>query len=186
MDKKGRMNKRWEFLSNFINKNKWTTGAEIGVWKGRMAEYVLKNSPTITSYYCVDLWDFYDQYWNSLNPNGDFIQNDMNKVYQEFLKRTYPWKEKTITLIEDSAEAAKKIPEHCLDFCFIDGNHTYEYVRADIRAWYNKVKVGGLICGHDYGTSKDRYNGVDLAVNEFFNKKDIITKKDSTWWVWKK
>jgi len=37
-----------------------------------------------------------------------------------------------------------------IDFLFIDGNHTYPYVKEDLESWYNFVVDGGFIILHDY------------------------------------
>ena len=50
-------------------------------------------------------------------------------------------------------EALKDFNDNSLDFVFIDGNHTFEYVVEDIAQWSKKVKVGGIVSGHDYWRS---------------------------------
>ena len=63
---------------------------------------------------------------------------------------------------EWSDKAAALYADASLDFVFIDAGHTYENASADIRAWLPKVKPGGHIAGHDYGSAP----GVNRAVNE--------------------
>jgi hypothetical protein len=48
-----------------------------------------------------------------------------------------------------SLEAAKYIKDSSLDMMFIDGDHRYESVQADIRAYIPKMKKDGWITGHD-------------------------------------
>lgn len=51
------------------------------------------------------------------------------------------------------------------DVIYIDGDHRYEAVAADLEAARRSVKPGGWICGHDYCDIFDR--GVPRAVDEF-------------------
>jgi hypothetical protein len=41
-----------------------------------------------------------------------------------------------------------------LDFVYIDGNHRFEQVVADLAAWAPKVRPGGIVAGHDYLKAK--------------------------------
>ena len=65
-----------------------------------------------------------------------------------------------------SLKAAKEFKNKSIDMVFIDANHSYEAVKADIKAWLPKTKR--LICGHDY--EPEQWPGVVKAVNEKFNK----------------
>lgn len=40
-----------------------------------------------------------------------------------------------------------------LDFVFIDGDHSYEGVKIDLEKYVPKLKLGGLLIGHDWMTS---------------------------------
>ena len=65
----------------------------------------------------------------------------------------------------DSFDRAKDFEDGSIDFCFIDANHTYEFVKKDIEAFLPKMKPGGVMAGHDYNMS---HPGVIRAVNEMF------------------
>lgn len=65
----------------------------------------------------------------------------------------------------DSFDRAKDFADKSIDFCFIDANHTYDFVRRDIAAYLPKMKPGGIIAGHDYNLC---HPGVMQAVNEAF------------------
>jgi predicted O-methyltransferase YrrM len=52
-----------------------------------------------------------------------------------------------------------------IDYLYIDADHSYASVLADLRAWVPHVKPGGLILGDDYGN--DLYPGVQPAWDEF-------------------
>ena len=69
-----------------------------------------------------------------------------------------------IPLIMTSSEALKKVEDTSLDFVFIDADHTYEAVKFDIANWYKKLKINGLLAGHDYGN----INSVTKAIEDYF------------------
>lgn len=72
-----------------------------------------------------------------------------------------------------SVDASKSYPDKSLDFVFIDANHEYESILADINHWTPKVKEGGVIAGHDF---VHYYPGVIKAVKESFDNFDVIKK----------
>jgi len=56
----------------------------------------------------------------------------------------------TVTLRQAmSLKAVEDFPDRSVDLVFIDAEHTYASVLADIQAWYPKVKTGGVLAGHD-------------------------------------
>jgi hypothetical protein len=50
----------------------------------------------------------------------------------------------------DSLQAVERFADRSLDFVYIDADHSFEGCRRDILAWAPKVKVGGVLAGHDY------------------------------------
>jgi len=95
-----------------------------------------------------------------------------------------------------SMEALADIPDESLDFCYIDGNHSLPYITQDIYEWQRKVKVGGVISGHDYFI--DSHNpywirachvkyAVDVAVKVFGIENFYVTSNDKyNSWLWVK
>ena len=77
-----------------------------------------------------------------------------------------------------SVDAAPKFDDESIDLCFIDAWHDYESVKADIDAWWPKVKVGGVLMGHDYA---DANYGVKRAVDEKFG--DCVRVVSGMWHV---
>lgn len=68
-----------------------------------------------------------------------------------------------VRLYQDSSPAAAwHFPDQSFDVIFLDGDHTYPAVCADIRSWTPTLKQGGLFCGHDFTTQC----GVAPAVRE--------------------
>lgn len=55
--------------------------------------------------------------------------------------------------------------ERCADIVYIDADHSYQHVFADINLALRLVKPSGIICGHDYDHT---HPGVIQAVDEKF------------------
>ena len=66
-------------------------------------------------------------------------------------------------------DAVKFFDDKSLDFVYIDGNHEYSYVMEDLIFWFEKVKINGIMAGHDFGNRE----GVYSAVNAWCNINDI-------------
>ncbi|KAJ1447806.1 hypothetical protein M885DRAFT_624025 [Pelagophyceae sp. CCMP2097] len=65
-----------------------------------------------------------------------------------------------VTMFKDtSLSAVHNIPDNSVDWIYIDGVHTYDSVRANCRAWWPKLKIGGLFSGHDYCNSRMEVRG---------------------------
>lgn len=80
-------------------------------------------------------------------------------------------------LVMTTGQAAPLTPDHSLDFVFLDAGHKYGCVRADLRAWSSKVRVGGWLGGYDYNAE---HPGVMQAVDERFGDA-VIAHPNSIW-----
>lgn len=148
---------------------------EIGTWKGRSAVYMaeqIKQSNKNIKFYTIDLFKYTQDY-----VNENRLLND--SFYEEVIKNIEPVKQ-YINLIKSSSDKSFKLFEdNSIDFLFIDGDHNYDGIKKDLELWYPKVKIGGIIGGHDYTEPC----GVRQAVDEFFKSKVSI---DRTSWIIKK
>lgn len=71
-----------------------------------------------------------------------------------------------VEIIKDfSIKTCKLFKDNSLDFVYIDRNHQYSYVYNDIKNWYNKIKIDGILCGHDID-KKDVCNALIAYCNE--------------------
>lgn len=107
--------------------------------------------------YCCDTW------------KNDTMKEGSRDTFDEFCHNIESLKEHICILRGKSIDIAKTFNE-IIDLIFIDGDHAYEAVKADIEAWLPKVKEGGVIIFHDYGGKP----GVTKAINEHI--KPITTK----------
>jgi hypothetical protein len=152
-----------EHFPELLKEKNYALGAEIGVEKGDHALHLLKNWQG--SLILVDCWKHQDPSIHCDSGAG-ITDQDQENNYQLTIKRTAPFVGRVKIARAFSVEAAKDAAEGSLDFIYLDGNHSYPAVCADLRAWYPKVRSGGLISGHDFVDSGKPF-GVKSAVLEF-------------------
>jgi predicted O-methyltransferase YrrM len=86
-----------------------------------------------------------------------------------------------LALREEAIAAARWFRAESLDAVFIDACHTYEGTLAQIATYRNKLKPGGLLCGHDY--SRSSWPGVVQAVDELLPDRLELVAGTSLWWA---
>jgi hypothetical protein len=77
-----------------------------------------------------------------------------------------------VPVVTTSVRAAELFADESVAFCFIDADHSYESVTADLRAWWPKVRPGGMLAGHDYRQPAPWVAGLTPAVHDFFGVQD--------------
>lgn len=176
--------KHWLIVADALRDRPHAIGAEVGVFKGRFASKMLNLLPKIQKYYCVDPWEHYEDYTNMLRPGTKESRIPPDRVFAMFQKAIKPWRNKIVIVREMSMDGLPHIPDNSLDWVFIDANHTYEYAREDIVGWDKKLKVGGLLSGHDFHdlNAHDRKVpfGVKRAVKELVPNYKV---EHITWWA---
>lgn len=76
----------------------------------------------------------------------------------QFIERYRPEMDSTLeTLLEGDSTVLHTTLNREYDAVFIDGNHSYEYVKKDLENYYPKVKTGGIVALHDANFEGDRY-----------------------------
>ncbi|HEY4428616.1 MAG TPA: class I SAM-dependent methyltransferase [Solirubrobacteraceae bacterium] len=145
--------------------------AEIGTWRGDFAETILRSRHPRTLH-LIDPWEHRgeDAYERALFGGGALDgQGEMDAIYDGVLQRFRSAIESGQVKVRRSrsVEAAADFPDESLDWVYIDGDHTYEAVKADLAAYARAVKPGGLLAGDDYGLAGWWGDGVTRAVDEF-------------------
>jgi len=155
-------------VSKIIGMLNLKKGVEVGVKAGRHSETLCQNIPDI-ELLCVDNWE-----------------GSSKKDYLNASKRLRRYNAKLIK--KTSMEAARDISLGSLDFVYIDANHNFDFVMQDLIEWSKRVRVGGVISGHDYDRAHGK--GVVPAVNIYTKVHGIeewfITdqkKETSFFWV---
>lgn len=132
-------------------------GVEVGVRYGDFSEYLLRNFPDLS----LHLVDPYLPY----NDNGtEFTQQMQDKILYNTGIRLSCFNDDYRAVFHrvSSVDAARNFTAHneaadhpyrksySFDFVFIDAEHTFDAVTADITAWFPLIRPGGLLMGHDF------------------------------------
>jgi len=139
------MPRRWHVIEVIATGRSYKRGAELGVAAGRFTAHLLQQIPDLHMI-AVDLWAPTP---DRFQCSGNYDSWPHEEHYRKYVARTEPYADRVKTLRMSSVDAAALVKDGSLDFVFIDADHSYEAVKADIAAWSPKVREGGLIAGHD-------------------------------------
>lgn len=142
-----------------------SVGAEIGVYRGGFSRKIAECG--VLMLYAIDAWARYKEY-----EKDSLCHTNQDDNCEATKRELAPWisQGKCEVIRSRSTDAAQAwvIP---LDFIFLDSNHAYEFVKADLEAWEKYIKPDGVIMCHDFTeTSAGAIQmgfGVVRAVNEF-------------------
>lgn len=166
-------------LVELIDQYKFEKFAEIGVWKGRTAGYILKHQvPSLKEYYGIDQFKVLPPKHGHM---GNMTQEDWEALGVRVWTNMKPYPRFRLIRLS-SINASKIFPDGYFDLVFIDGSHFQEDLEPDIHAWLPKVRVGGLLTGHDYASL--RHIEVKPTVDKIFGENIKILK--GLVWVYEK
>jgi len=175
-----------EDLHKLISALNLEIGAEIGTQKGGYAKYLLENTNLFL--YLIDIWKHLEGYKDIANVSD--VEQEKNLAETRRAVAPYDGRYEIIRAL--SIDAAKMFVDDELDFVYIDANHSYAATMKDLETWYPKVRVGGLIAGHDFLDGDNICGsefGVKSAVTEFMEEKgqkfNITRGPWPTWWCLK-
>ena len=115
----------------------YKVGAEIGVEEGKYSVQLLDTIPDL-KLFCVDHWLPYFRHGRRRTTRFyNTAVEALGKYNCEIIRKP-------------SMEAAKDFEDGSLDFVYIDADHSWKGIVNDIVEWEKKVKIGGVVSGHDY------------------------------------
>jgi spermidine synthase len=157
-------------LLNLVPKN--ATIAEIGVFRGEFAKYIIQVTQP-EHLYLVDIWQ---GSWGSGDKDGNnYVKiENMEEIYLQLFHQVK--NKPNIHIVRSSSHNfLKSCSENYFDAVYVDGDHTEEAVYQDMVDSFRVVKAGGLLMGHDY------HHQIKIAVDRFcinFNQKIKIVTDD--------
>ena len=136
---------------------------EIGCYAGESTELFLE-CKNVAKLICIDPWP--EDYYSGKQLISAEARFDEVTAAAVAKKRLVKRKDFSSVVLSDMIAKGEKV-----DFIYIDGNHSYEFVRQDILLAKQVVKPGGIIAGHDYKYHKSP--GVEKAVKELLGFPDV-------------
>lgn len=162
-------------LPKFLNEHGLVGEAvEVGTHRGIYATHFLKHWKGALLH-CIDPWV------SGYDPNDPASHGDRQIDKKIAFRNLKPFLESTpvrVRILEGfSPETARRFYNESLDCVYIDACHTYEAFRADLNAWWVKIKPSGIISGHDIVSGSKPGEGygkaIMKAVQEFCNDKKL-------------
>lgn len=150
-----------------------TTMIEIGSHMGE-STMLFASSNIFNKIYTIDPHDGVEEFNERENITWGEVINEyeLNTRYFD-----------NIELISDySYNVVDRFDDNSIDFIYIDGRHDYESVKRDLKLYLPKLKVNGIVGGHDY--SEKQWPDVYKAVNEVMGEPDNVFIDTS--WISKK
>lgn len=169
-------------LERLIDLGRDSTLVEVGCWKGKSTIYLANLIKTSQSnikqhFYAVDTWKGSTEHKAAVDAAGgdlfnEFMHNCQCCGVSQFV---YP-------IRKQSLEAVQLFDSDSVDFCFLDASHEYVDIFDDIISWWDKIRHGGYLAGHDF-----YWGEVALAVRKFVkeNPGHEITLHGSCWEIQK-
>lgn len=154
-------------LSTSLPEN--STIVEVGSYLGASTcflAYGIKNKGGTV--YAVDCWK------NKAMSEGE------RDTFDEFNRNVEPLKDVIKPLRGFSNEIAEQFDKK-IDLLFVDGDHSYDGVCSDLKAWLPKMKENSLVVFHDYSWAI----GVQIAVNKYVIPIQVepAIRLDSIYWT---
>jgi len=151
--------------------NKSVTCAEIGSYIGASTCCfgAAASANKMGQIICIDTW------------NNDAMSEGNRDTWAEFKKNTASFSDYVIPVRGFSTAVVEQVRKIApsLDLLFIDGDHSYEGVKADWEAYKDFLKPGSIVVFHDYGWAE----GVKRVVCE--DVMPLVSSHDrlpNMWW----
>lgn len=145
-------------------------GVEIGSYTGASSLMIAKGLNKYSKLYCIDTWE-----------NDAMTEGNWN-TYDVFSKNTQLVANKINTVKSNSTDAAIGFNKE-IDFLFIDGDHSYDGVKADVDAWFVKLKRSGVIIMHDIGWAE---GVIKVTKKKIIPNLSSFNQLPNMFWGWKK
>lgn len=141
-------------LPTILNELKLTgqRGAEVGTQRGHFAQTIRSVWRGIRLH-CVDPWQNLSAYADTGNVSDAQHMAFMKEAHNRLdgvSQHPYKFVLHQCTSLDMARSYTAAGEDGTFEFVYIDADHSYASVKADLEAWFPLVKPGGVMAGHDY------------------------------------
>lgn len=134
---------------------------EVGSWIGHTASIFGTLAQECNGHvFCIDHWK------GSPDVKEQQVGEDCFNLFRKYME-VLGFNDVVHPLVMESARAATIFSDAVADLVFIDADHRYNSVKQDIDLWWPKVKVGGILCGHD---CEEYYSNLTPRIRKLIDK----------------
>jgi hypothetical protein len=144
---------------------------EVGVWRGNFSRQILDIvNPLHLA--LIDPWQHFEDGDKTEAFSGRTQEQRFEDIYTEVCEKMSTEIESGQVSImrEMSGTALRQFEDQSIDFAYIDGDHSYEGVCADLENLFPKMKDEGIIAFDDYHRFGWWGDGVLRAIHEFIGR----------------
>lgn len=174
MDIKTKVESRRDF-PKLIDELGLKTGVELGVNEGGYSDLLLTESK-LDKLYSIDAWNL-DASETMAAPFKAWTVKQVKSAEEIAREVLGKHGERSVVIKGNSFDAASQFDDNSIDFIFFDAGHRFSGFALDMINWWPKIKMGGVIAGHDYWR-RYRYEVMDVA-NAFLFEHRLIMRM--TW-----
>ncbi len=143
---------------------------EIGVWRGEFSGKIL-DALNPTKLCLIDPWKSFEDH-DALAFSGREKEKTMDEIFNSVVElyQTQIKSGQVVVMREMSDTALKKFEDGTISFAYVDGDHSYEGVKADLENLMPKLAIGGVMAFDDYHRRGWWGDAVIRAINEFLGQ----------------
>lgn len=178
----------------FLNgRNLMSLAVELGTHRGDFASMLLSTWPG--HLVCCDPWRSVAGYEDQAEGLKQLWKTTGDRMddYLYCTKRLHRYNHRlTFKRLTSQAYAQEfyQQPANIVDFVYLDADHRYEMVKADLELWWPLIKGGGILAGHDILCANHPHGGwgqhIQPAVFDFARQRNLtvclVMEEDNSPW----
>lgn len=137
-------------------------GVELGVNEGGYSNFLLEHSK-LKKLYSIDSWSLdYNSTLAATFKSWAIKHGEIEEAERKTREVLSKHGSRSEIIKGNSFDAVDQFEDNSVDFVFFDAGHRFSGFALDMMKWFPKIKVGGVIAGHDYWR-RYRYEVMDVA-----------------------